>query len=73
MKVSAKKLRTIMGIGLLAALLLPAASRPQAPKNDFIVYGGDVVTLDKAGTVAQAVWVRDGKIDAVGPRDEVMR
>jgi len=60
-------------MGLLAALLVPTASMSQAPKNDFIVYGGDVVTMDKAGTVAEAVWVRDGKIEAIGSREEVMR
>jgi predicted amidohydrolase YtcJ len=73
MSVSAKRWQTIVWIGLLATLLVPAASRPQAPKNDFILYGGDVVTMDKKGTLAEAVWVRDGKIEAVGPREEVMR
>ncbi len=73
MKLSAKGWRTIVWMGLLAALLVPAASKPQDLKNDFIVYGGDVVTMDKAGTVAEAVWVRDGKIEAVGKREEVMR
>ncbi len=74
MSVSAKKLqRIILRLGLLVALLVPAASRAQAPKRDFIVYGGDVVTLDKASRVAEAVWVHDGKIEAVGPREEVMR
>ncbi len=60
-------------IGLLVALLVPAASRPQAPKKDFILYGGDVVTLDDQGSVAEAVWVREGKIEAVGKREEVLR
>ncbi len=70
MSVTAKR---CLGIGLLAALLIPAASRPQAPKNDFILYGGDVVTLDEADHVAEAVWVRDGKIEAVGTREEIER
>ena len=73
MSVSAKRLQKIIGIGLLVALLVPAVAMPQARKNDFILYGGDVVTMDKAGTVAEAVWVRDGKIEAVGTREEVMR
>lgn len=70
MSVLAKK---CLWMGLLAALLVPAASMPQAAKNDFIVYGGDVVTMDKAGTVAEAVWARNGRIEAVGSRTEIMR
>jgi predicted amidohydrolase YtcJ len=80
MIVSAKRRKTkdgmktvSMWIGLLAAGLVLTASTPRAPKGDLILYGGDVVTLDEAGTVAEAVWVRDGRIAAVGTREEIMR
>lgn len=80
MSVSAEKWKAIYGmktvsvrIGLLAAGLVLATSTLYAQKKDFILYGGDIVTLDPAGTVAEAVWVRDGRIEAVGTREEVMR
>jgi predicted amidohydrolase YtcJ len=59
--------------GLLVASLALTACLPHRLKNDFIIHGGDVVTMDNAGTVAEAVWVRNGRIEAVGPREEVMR
>ncbi len=62
-----------VSIGLLAALLMGASCPQHPPKDNFIVYGGDVVTLDEAGTVAEALWVRDGRIEAIGTREEVMR
>lgn len=58
---------------LLAASLALVSSTLHAQNNDLILYGGDVVTLDSVGTVAQAVWVRDGKIEAVGTREEILR
>jgi predicted amidohydrolase YtcJ len=80
MSVSAKRWKKILGmktvngwIGLLVASMALAASTLHAQKKDLILYGGDVVTLDEAGTVAEAVWVRDGRIRAVGTREEVMR
>lgn len=80
MSVSADKWKAIHGmktvslwIGLLAAGLVLTTSTLCAQKKDLILYGGDVVTLDPAGTVAEAVWVRDGRIEAVGTREEVMR
>jgi len=65
-------MRTISRTGLLVASLALTSCLHHGLKNDFIVYGGDVVTIDKAGTVAEAVWVRNGRIEAVGPRQEVM-
>lgn len=58
---------------LLAASLALASSMLHAQKSDLILYNGDVVTLDPAGAVAEAVWVRDGKIEAVGTREEILR
>ncbi|HEX4496328.1 MAG TPA: amidohydrolase family protein [Thermoanaerobaculia bacterium] len=87
MAASTKGIRALkagrFSIGLLAVLLMGAscprhapmgASGPRsAPKEDFIVYGGDIVTLDDRGTVAEALWVRDGRIAAIGAKEEVMR
>jgi carboxylesterase type B/predicted amidohydrolase YtcJ len=44
-----------------------------APPDDLVFYGGDVVTMDKASTVTEAVWVHKGKIEEVGPREQVMQ
>ncbi|MGD9050077.1 MAG: amidohydrolase family protein, partial [Anaerolineae bacterium] len=42
-------------------------------KADRILFNGTIVTVDSANTVAEAVAVKDGKIAAVGPEDEVMQ
>ena len=39
---------------------------------DRIFFGGDVVTVDARDTLAEAVAVRDGRIAAVGRRDDLM-
>jgi len=39
---------------------------------DRIFFGGDVVTVDRDDRVVDAVAVRDGRIVAVGRRDDVM-
>jgi predicted amidohydrolase YtcJ len=59
--------------GLVVASLAMTACLSHRLKNDFIIHGGDVVTMDDTGAVAEAVWVRNGRIEAVGPREEVMR
>lgn len=48
-------------------------SEPQREPVDLLVHGGDVLTVDEAGTVVPdgAVAVRDGEIVAVGPTAEL--
>jgi hypothetical protein len=62
------KLVRVIGIALsvsFAAAVLAA---------DTVVYvNGDVLTIDESNSVAEALAVRDGKILAVGGRDEVMK
>jgi predicted amidohydrolase YtcJ len=65
--------RACRWIGLCAVLLLPAAAQQAAPGGELILYGGEVVTLDDRGTVAEAVRVRNGRIEAVGRSEEILR
>jgi predicted amidohydrolase YtcJ len=51
---------------LIAVLLAALAGAARAQPADAILTGGRVVTLDEAGTVADALAVRDGRILAVG-------
>ncbi|WP_422088931.1 amidohydrolase [Variovorax sp.] len=62
--------RTLFTAAALAAsLLLPVAA--QAQPADLVVTNAKIVTLDKAGTTAQALAVRDGRIVAVGNAAQV--
>lgn len=40
---------------------------------DTIITNARVTTLDRANPEGQAIAIRDGLIQAVGPRDEIMR
>lgn len=54
--------------------LWPATSRAQAPQPaDLILVNGNVLTVDAADRVAQAVAVRAGRIVAVGSNAEIAR
>src|SRR5213593_2807359 len=39
---------------------------------DRIFYNGDILTMDAAGRVVEAIAIKDGRIVAVGLRDEVL-
>ncbi len=43
-----------------------------APHADRILHNGDVLTMGPANTIAEAVAIRDGRIAAVGRRDDVI-
>ena len=63
----------IVAILLAAGLALLAAGCASEPRQaaDLVLFNGKVVTVDEAGTEAQAVAVKDGKILAVGSDDEI--
>ncbi|NVM89520.1 hypothetical protein FHT32_003175 [Variovorax sp. SG517] len=57
--------RTLLTAAAIAAsMLLPVAA--QAQPADLVVTNAKIATLDAAGTMAQAIAVRDGRIVAVG-------
>lgn len=43
------------------------------PEHDMVLHGAKVVTLDGGGRIGAALAVRDGRIAAVGAREEVLR
>ena len=57
----------------LPFLLLLGACRTAAAPADLILVNGNVITVDSADRVAQAVAVRGDRIVAVGPTDEIER
>jgi len=57
-------------LGLALALSL-ASCEPRAPA-DTVLVNGKVVTLDPAGTVAEALAIREGRILAVGRTEEIL-
>jgi hypothetical protein len=63
-------------LGLLAFIAPACATARSSEENgmaDTIITNARVTTLDRANPEGQAVAVRDGLIQAVGPRDEIMR
>ncbi|TQV78032.1 amidohydrolase [Exilibacterium tricleocarpae] len=59
------------------ALLAPRFSRAQKQENgamaDVILRNGRITTLDRTNPEAQAIAVRGGLVQAVGPTDDIMR
>jgi predicted amidohydrolase YtcJ len=59
--------RTLFTAAALAAsFLLPMSTQAQAQPADLVVTNAKIATLDAAGSTAQAIAVRDGRIVAVG-------
>ena len=56
------------GIGVLVAIL----TRPPAAPQQAIYVNGVVITMDAVNTVAEAVLVREGQIEAVGTSDALL-
>ena len=56
---------------LAAACVAAGAAHAQSP--DTILLNGKIVTLDAKSSVVQALAIRDGRIVAVGPNDEVKK
>jgi hypothetical protein len=55
------------------ALLFSADNLPQKEKADTIYHGGSIITIDDANPRAEAVAVKDGKVIAVGKKDDVLK
>jgi imidazolonepropionase-like amidohydrolase len=55
----------------LAFALLLSSCEPKEPA-DTVLLNGKVVTLDAAGTIVQAIAVREGRILAVGTNDVIL-
>ena len=60
-------------LALLLAGTLIAAGCPTEPEEpaDLVLYHGKIVTVDAAGTEAQAVAIKDGRIMALGNDREI--
>ncbi|HSK10340.1 MAG TPA: amidohydrolase [Vicinamibacterales bacterium] len=53
-------------LALAGGSAVPSASSGWTPHADWILAGGQVVTVDKAFTLARAVAIKDGRVIAVG-------
>lgn len=56
---------------LLAAAKAPAAPSPTCQEADLVVRNANIITMDEAGHVVQAMAVRAGKILAVGSNEDI--
>jgi predicted amidohydrolase YtcJ len=58
---------------LFPVLLFALAScGPPREPADLVLTGGKVVTLDAAGTIAEAIAIREGRVLAVGTNEEIL-
>jgi predicted amidohydrolase YtcJ len=55
---------------LLLSMAIPAIA---ADSPDTIYHGGDIVTIDDRNPIAEAVAIRDGRIVAVGKKEDVLK
>jgi len=72
------KARLLLALTICAAASTAAAQSSPVPPElvrypDLILLNGQVLTVDKAFSVAQAVAVRDGRILAVGTSDAIRK
>jgi hypothetical protein len=61
-------LSLIVGIGVLAAIL----TRPPVAPEQEIYVNGVVLTMDAENTIAEAVLIRGGQIEAVGSSEALL-
>lgn len=59
-------------IALAVVLLFPALTKSE-DSADIIYHGGDIVTIDDTRPMAEALAVKDGKIQAVGAKADVLK
>jgi hypothetical protein len=66
-------MRLLRRSSAVAWLTGPTAFAREQNPADTIYHGGDIVTIDDKNPSAQAVAVKDGKIVAVGTKDDVFK
>lgn len=62
-----------ISLAVAGCFMQSSALAAPAPKADAIYFGGDIITVNELQPSAEAVAVRQGRIMAVGYRDEVMK
>ncbi len=67
------KLSTKLFLAVQINLLFLLFSCKPAVTPDLILFNGKIITVDQKSTIAQAVAVKDGKIEAVGISDEIKK
>lgn len=60
----------VLVVGLGAAVLFVRWTSPDTAARDLVFLGGDVVTLAEP-PVAEAMWIRNGRIERIGAEDEI--
>ncbi len=68
---AARRMRSLAGLVLTAALLSAACAPEPDVAADMVLRGGKVVTVDEALPEAEAIAIKDGLILAVGTDDEI--
>jgi len=63
----------VLAVGALVAALAGCATPPVASVADTVLVNGRIATVDEKFRFAEALAVRNGRITAVGPSDEIRR
>ena len=69
----AMQIISLLFLALIAAAPTPRATAADVAAADTIYFGGDVITVNSQQPMAEALAVRDGKIVAVGAKDDVFK
>lgn len=64
---------SLIALSMAAAAFGAQATSPTKPMADLIYFGGDIVTVNDAQPEVEALAVKNGKILALGTKDDVMR
>ena len=63
--------REFVGAASLASLAAASRIDAQGTAADLVLFNGRIVTVDDAFSIRQAIVVKDGKIEAIGPSARV--
>ncbi len=66
-----KKVVIIAILGLLMIVLIHNLFSDYSKDNDFIIFGGDILTMEDQNPNVEAIYVKDGIIKAIGSQTEV--